>query len=208
MKKSFFVLLIILSTICFLQAQNKAQFGLKAGGNVCTSDGSYSDYHLGWNIQDEEIYADGSSFGYVFGAFVSFPISNKIFIKLEGLALSETLIYEYYLRSNYTNQYSSKEYDITKIEFPLLIEFFISKNIGIYAGPGYGIILSDEEDIAPSEFSICAGAEYLFNNQFSVDVRASFGLTNLYDGDGIGYLDLQPDFSTTGIIFTLGYMLK
>lgn len=201
-------MILALAFMPTLSLAQDIQFGVKAGGNVAISTGSYSDYHLGMNIQAEEIYADGASISYALGGLAVYPLSGRFSIMLEASLSAKTLKYEYYLKQNYSPSYSQKEYGLTKLEVPLLLGYQLLERMALYAGPSYGIIFSDEEDIASGELSMNIGLYYEVTQDIFVDARGSFGLSNLYDGDGIGYLELMPELGAQVIFLSAGYRLN
>jgi len=204
MKNITLLLLLLLCGIRLAWAQN-IQLGVKGGGNLAVSAGSYHDYHLGWSIQDEEIYANGSSFTYAVGGFINLPLGTRFNLSAEILLSNKTLVYEYYLKRNYRPSYSDKKYKMMKIEFPVLFGYRIFLPLMLYAGPSYGLISTEDEGFASGEFCINAGISYDIMENLIADARASFGLTNLYNGDGYGYLKLKPEMTTNVYFLTVGY---
>lgn len=59
-------------------ATGNIRYGIKAGANITFTSGSTWDYHLGRNIQSEEIYGDGASFGYAIGGFLNYYHTKTI----------------------------------------------------------------------------------------------------------------------------------
>lgn len=184
------------------------RIGVKGGGNLVIPNGGTWDYHLGMSIQNEEIYASDASFSYAVGAFVNMPLGSIFDVQAEVLFADRTLNYQYELRRNYTNYYSTREFSTTKIEFPLLLGIRIFDPLAVYIGPSYGIISADEPDVADGEFCLNAGLRVNILRNLQADVRASAGLTNLYDGSGIGLLSLTPEFGSVTVFFTVGYVFE
>jgi hypothetical protein len=204
--KKIICLTIYFLLISFLaKAQIDVQFGLKAGTNLNFTTGYYWDYHLAMNIQAEEVYGDGMSVGVIAGGFAILKLSEKFGFKAEVNFMTKTYKTTYYLRRNNVNSYTYHEDDATIIEIPVLLVYSPFSKLSFTFGPGINLISTDRNEIATTELCLNAGIQYHINNNLNVEGRFNGGLTNLYSGDGIGLLDLQPVLNSLGPHFTVSY---
>ncbi len=205
MKNIALTMLLIMSFSQCLIAQEVFTFGVKAGVNVCIAEGSYWDYHLGMNIQDEQIYSQGASVGVIAGIVLKLNVSERVFFAVEPAVMTQKFMSEYYLRRDYTSSYSSRETPYTKLNAPVLFGVRIFKNADIIGGPGFSLLFSEDVDEIPgTEFTADLGFRYHIHT-LAIDVRVHKSFTNLYDGSGIGYLDLMPYFTTIHPVVSVCY---
>lgn len=199
-------LIIYLTMTCFLaQAQIDVQFGIKAGTNLNFTTGYYWDYNLSMNIQAEEIWGDGMSVGVIAGGFAIFNLSEKFGIRAEINFLTKTYMTTYYLRRNNNNSYRYFEDNATLIEIPALLVYSPLTKLSFTFGPSINFISTERNEIATSEFCLNAGVQYHINSNIAIEGRFNGGLTNLFAGDGVGLLDLQPVLNSLGPHFTVSY---
>lgn len=120
----FFASLVMLT--CFgLFAQAGSGFGLKAGFNY----GGNGDYFesISDNVQNPE-----ANIGYHIGIFGK--IGNQLYLRPELM----------YTKTN--SEYSSGDFDMSKIDLPVLVGIKVIGPLSVFAGPSFQYILNSEFD--------------------------------------------------------------
>ncbi|WP_159024137.1 porin family protein [Formosa sp. L2A11] len=159
MKKiTFLVLTILATTTSFAQFD---LFGVRAGINM-----SNLDY-------DSEVPSGNAHRnGFVVGFTAQYGISDKFSIAPE-IQFSAEGAKEESLRLSYLN-------------LPVFAKYAVTERLSVGLGPQLGLKVHEFEDgFNNLVFSGIAGVEYIFLDDFYVDVRYSYGITNVYDDDQI-----------------------
>jgi len=207
MKKILAVIFILVVATGVSIAQ-EIDVGAKVGGVLCIPIGEASDYNLPYGINLEKVSGNDPGFDISFGIFGRYYLNDNFHLTAEILYSGHTLDYVHSIRS-YSGTSGAGHYhltyELTKIEIPALIGMQIFESFSVYAGPCFALIMSDAEDIAGSELCINAGAQYTIFQNFIFDFRGSYGLTNLYTGEGIGYLDLMPEYNSLAFTWNIVY---
>lgn len=202
MKKLLFLFLLITSSAAFAQSG----FGVKAGLNYGDNgEIEFTDFsEAGNNIFTEK--AD-SKMGYHFGIFYRAQL-GPVFLKPELLYTQTTSTYEF--RSQ------EADYDVSKLDLPILVGLDIIGPLHIFAGPSLQYILDNDLegvtlDDVENEFTV--GAQFGAGVQFGgigLDVRYERGLTenqaealDLDNPSGVRRVDNRP----SQIIFSLSLSL-
>lgn len=202
MKKLIILFLLVSTTTAFAQSG----FGVKAGLN-------YGD---NGEIEFEDVTSAGediftekadSKMGYHFGVFYRAQL-GPVFLKPELL----------YTQTTSTYQFKSQEadFDVSKLDLPILVGLDIIGPLHIFAGPSLQYILENDlegvtlEDVE-NEFTV--GAQFGAGVQFGgigLDVRYERGLTenqaevlDLDNSSGVQRVDSRP----SQIIFSLSLNL-
>ena len=184
MRKLF--LLVALTTTCtFTFAQAGSSFGIKGGLNY-NANGDYFE-SIGETVEDPT-----RNIGYHVGLFGK--IGNTLYFRPE-------LVY-----TSTKSEYDSGNFDMKKIDVPLLVGIKILGPLSIFGGPSLQYILDSEFDGVSieninNEFTVGLnfGAAINFNN-FGIDLRYERGVnTNeatFLDNNGINLsdrIDTRPD---------------
>ncbi|WP_178988296.1 porin family protein [Winogradskyella schleiferi] len=108
--------------------------------------------------------------GFAFGGYVDFGFSEKTSLLVE-LQWSAEGGKEEELRADY-------------IHLPILLRFSLSDRMILGFGPKIGLKTWEANDLfSTAAFSGVAGLEYMITDEFFVDARLSYGLTNVIDQD-------------------------
>ena len=157
MKKiTFLVLTILATTTSFAQFD---LFGVRTGINMSNLDYK-SDVPAGND------HRNGFMIGFTaqYGITESFSIAPEVQFSAEGAKQEE-------LRLDYIN-------------VPVFAKYLITEKLSVGLGPQLGIKIHEYEDgFQNLTFSGIAGVEYVFYEDFYVDVRYAYGFTNVYDED-------------------------
>jgi len=159
----------------FANAQ-KTRFGVKGGLNIATIGGA-----------DEA----NALVGFQLGGFAEINVWKKLYIQPELLFSAQGAKYAYYGQRDIT-------VNLNYINIPVLAKYYITKEFSVEAGPQLGFLVSsnniENEKSVDAGFNL--GAGYNFTDNFSVGIRYTIGLSNVYDYDydydyydGFGYYD-------------------
>jgi len=180
------ILLVALTTTCtFTFAQAGSSFGIKGGLNY-NANGDYFE-SIGETVEDPT-----RNIGYHIGLFGK--IGNSLYFRPE-------LVY-----TSTKSEYDSGDFDMQKIDAPLLVGIKILGPISVFGGPSLQYILDSEFDGVSienieNEFTVGVnfGASVSFE-KFGIDVRYERGLSNneatFLDNNGINLndrIDTRPD---------------
>jgi opacity protein-like surface antigen len=151
--------LVCITTIGFSQSAQDVKYGIRAGYNI-----SNLDFDPGAPVSNEHRN------GFAFGFFAEIPLSEKTSVNTE-LQWSAEGGKERGIRANYFN-------------VPIQFRYVLSENLTIGAGPQLSLKTWEENDIFKTfAFSGVAGIEYMFTSDLFLDLRYSYGFTNILDDD-------------------------
>ena len=184
-KRLFFTLLFSLSITAVILAQTGSGFVIKTGLNY-NANGDYFE-SISSNAQNPD-----RNIGYHIGLFGK--IGNSLYFRPE-------LVY-----TSTKSEYDSGDFDMQKIDAPLLVGIKILGPISVFGGPSLQYILDSEFDGVSienieNEFTVGVnfGASVSFE-KFGIDVRYERGLSNneatFLDNNGINLndrIDTRPD---------------
>ena len=146
MKKLSCLLVLLTTTLQFTIAQSGSGFGIKAGLNY-NANGDYID-SFNSNIENPD-----RNIGYHFGIFGK--LGNKVYFKPE-------LVY-----TKTKSDYDSGDFDMQKLDAPLLVGIKVLGPVSIFAGPSLQYIIDSEfENIDIDDVE----------NDFSVGLNFGIGL--------------------------------
>lgn len=203
MKKTLLVAVLALIGSAAM-AQSGSGFGIKAGLSYNKNGdliGSVGD--AGQNIVEG---AEGKT-GYHFGFWgkLDFP---KIYLRPE-LVYSKT-------KSTYDVEGDSNDYDISKLDMPVLLGYKIVGPLHIFAGPAFQYILNNDlgdlevEDVE-SDFTVGLNAGVGVNlGKLGVDVRYERGFSEneaQFIGNNVTDIEGRVDSRPSQIIFALSLKL-
>jgi len=195
-KQKFFCTTILIMMCVIVNAQEKFQYGLKAGLNISNYSGEF-DF--------SEAEAEGQ---------VSFHAGLVTEIRLiNNLSIQPEVLYE---KENFKisnlDEGIDTEFKLDFISIPFMFKYYITNNFQALAGPEYGIKLDHDRDLIRNsrydtneldklndKVSVNIGASYKFEN-LSIYGRYRIGTAEVYD---IDYVNLK----SSGIYIGLEYFL-
>ncbi len=182
------ILLVALTTTCtFTFAQNGSSFGIKGGLNY-NANGNYFE-SIGTNAENPD-----RNIGYHIGLFGK--LGDKLYFRPE-------LVY-----TSTKSDYASGDFNMKKIDAPLLVGIKVLGPISIFGGPSLQYILDSEDGFdgisinsIENDFSVGLNFGAAINfNAFAIDIRYERGLSNneasFLDNNNIDInnrLDTRPD---------------
>lgn len=158
MKKLIAVITLFIGTTAFSQ---EIDLGVKAGANFA-------------NVSDVDDLS--SKTGFQAGVFAGIKFSDKIGIQAD-------LLY-----SQQGAEFDAGEFDLSYVNVPVVLKYYIVQGLNLQAGPQFGFIVDDKisldvfGDIADAEkadVSGIVGAGYDFPFGVRVDARYNFGFTDV-----------------------------
>lgn len=182
------ILSVLLATTCtFAFAQAGTSWGIKAGLNY-NANGDYFE-SIGATAENPD-----RNIGYHFGVFGK--LGEDLYFKPE-------LVY-----TSTKSDYDSGNFDMKKIDAPLLVGIKVLGPVSIFGGPALQYILDSDDgfdgisiDGIENDFSVGLNFGAAINfNKFAIDIRYERGLSNneasFLDNNGINIdnrLDTRPD---------------
>lgn len=178
MKKKLLSAIFILSvTFTFSQILKSAKYGVRAGLNISNLD-----------FEPDPTFTNLHRNGFYFGGFVEQSLNNSMYLNAE-LQWSAEGAKESSLRANYIN-------------LPVQLRFKLGDNFMLGAGPQASLKTWEANDnFKTFTVSMLGGVEYKFKEDFFVDVRAVYGLSNILDND------LAPQ-EATQVVLQFGIGMK
>jgi len=181
-KLLYLITSLLFMSIFSMQAQKfniNHKYGFRLGLN-------YSDIDF-----DDDAIVPGESgdarFGFVAGFFAIYNVSEKISIQPEiqfsaqGEKLSTVEDF-----SGIRDQVSDDPLKVNILQIPVLFNYTIANKFTFSVGPQLGIGIWEwerEDDYQTVQFSGIAGVGYNFTDNLAINLRGSFGLTNVIDAD-------------------------
>lgn len=167
--------ILILFTLIFLGFSAKAQYfnaGAKLGIVASQVDGdTYSGFDkLGFNI----------------GAFVNYKLSYRTSLQLELEYIQKGSKHN----PNYDkNDFEQYKMSLSYIQVPVILQYKLSQNMAVEAGPSFGVLISNYEERDNFEISsnpfrsfalnISAGFVYTLNENWKVNFRNDYSLLGI-----------------------------
>jgi len=184
MNKNLILLVLFTCLSSYSWSQTDTSYGIKAGLNY-NGNGDYK------NSITETIDNPDKNMGYHIGVFGKWGSS---------LYLRPELVY-----TSTKSEYSSGEFDMKKLDAPLLVGIKVIGPISVFAGPAFQYIIDTDLDGATlskveNEFSVGLNFGAALNfNKFALDVRYERGFSDneasfLNNNNiGSGKLDTRPE---------------
>lgn len=159
MKKTVLLLAFVMFSL-YGFSQN-AFYGVRAGYNI-----SNLDFEPEVPAGVENAHRNGFAIGF----FAEYKVSGDLSFAPE-IQFSAEGAKEEFIRIDY-------------IQLPLLLKYQLSESLSIGLGPQVGLKGHDYEDGQQNlAFSGLGGLEYKLSDEFFLDLRYSYGLTNIFDDD-------------------------
>jgi hypothetical protein len=183
--KKIILCAIAIMAFGFANAQ-KTRFGVKGGLNIATIGG------------DD---AADALIGFQLGGFAEIKVWKKLAIQPELLFSAQGARVKYYGERAFN-------VNLNYINVPVLAKYYITKQFTVEAGPQLGLLVSSKniEDEKSVDLGFNLGAGYNFTDNFSVGIRYTIGLTNVYDThyyNGDDYYDGYYDNRYTNNVLAL-----
>lgn len=118
--------------------------------------------------------------GFYAGGFADITVSEKFHVQSELLYVSVK--------------------DLDQIQVPVLAKIPVVEDLSLLAGPNFGFLLNAADGFKTFNFGLDLGLSFELNEEFSLDGKYNFGLSNLIEGG-------NSDFSTklSGAFLGLSY---
>ncbi|AEH02488.1 porin family protein [Lacinutrix sp. 5H-3-7-4] len=158
MKKTVLLLAFLLCTI-YGFSQN-ALYGVRAGYNISNLDFD----------PDPTGFANKHRNGFAIGFFGEYSLSNSLAIAPEIQFSAEGA--------------NDEGIKIDYLQMPIVFKYKIGDRFAIGVGPQASLKTHDYEDgLKNFAFSGIGGIEYMLSDEFFLDFRYSYGLTNIFDDE-------------------------
>ncbi|MHA7057179.1 porin family protein [Aquimarina sp. M1] len=184
MNKILLIIFTLLINIVTLKGQ-ESRYGIRIGANVSAI-----------NSDDITGDLDQSRIGLVVGFLADFRLTDKLRLQPE---------FQYSGQGN-----KDKDLRIDYLQVPVLLKYNITDLFNIQLGPQAGIKIWEWEDnqggntdFGTFDFAGVIGVGANITDNFFVDLRYAFGLSNVFD-DGAG---LNIDGTNRNIQLSVGYRL-
>lgn len=190
------IILSALAVFAFgLTNAQEAKFGVKAGLNIANQK---------FEVQGNSMTAN-SIVGFQVGGFAEIKVAEKFAIQPEVLFSTEG--------SKLKAEGLEFTFDLSYINIPVMAKFYPAEKFSIQAGPQLGLLVSakgklndgskgDIKDAYKSiNFGANLGAGYEFTDNFLVDVRYNFGLSDIAENN-------EDDGKITGSVFSIAFGYK
>ena len=140
--------------------------------------------------------------GFAVGGFGVWDINNDIGIRTEA----------WYIQKGYAVDTAGTEtpYDLSYVEVPIMAQYkmpMANLKVNLFGGPYLGFLLSADSDgtdfkdnLKSMDYGIQLGAGVVIQQQYTVDLRYSMGLTSFDDTAN------PSDVTNTGFLLSGGYM--
>ena len=159
MKKTLLLLSLLISS--FYGFSQSSLYGVRAGYTISNLD---FDPEVPAGIENKHRN------GFTIGFFGEYKLSNSFSLAPE-IQFSAEGAKEEALRINY-------------LQVPLFFKYKITQNLLIGLGPQASLKTHDYQDgMQNIAFSGLGGLEYLISDEFFIDFRYSYGLTNIFDDE-------------------------
>lgn len=160
--KKIIMTAIAVMAFTFSNAQ-ETRFGVKGGLNIATIGGADNANAL---------------VGFQVGGFAEIKILKKLAIQPELLYSAQGAKMDSSLSSDYT-------VNLNYINVPVLAKYYITDAFTVEAGPQIGFLVSSKNvyDEKTVDVGFNIGAGYYLTENFSVGIRYTIGLSNIYDYD-------------------------
>lgn len=210
-------LLYLITSLLFLSvftanAQDH-KYGFRLGLN-------YSDI----DFDDDSVIPGGGGdarYGFMAGFFAIYSLSETISIQPEiQYSAQGEKSSSAFDSTGAENQFSEDPLKINLLQVPILVNYTIANKFTISLGPQVGLRIWEwerQEDYETVQFSAIGGVGYNITDNWAVNLRGSFGITNAIDADNSNTFEAlnsdlaEPIFKAKGVNhfvqFSLAYSL-
>ncbi len=185
MKKALLLVIALISGVFISEAQ-ESRYGIRVGANLS----SISSDDIPENLEDGRV-------GVVVGFLADFAINSKLRIQPE---------LQYSGQGN-----KDKDLRVNYIQLPVILKYNFTNVFNVQLGPQAGIKIWEWEDnqngntdFGTFDFAAVAGIGVNITDNFFVDLRYAFGLSNVFDDKDL-IIDL--DGKSRNIQLSVGYRL-
>ncbi|HZJ35820.1 MAG TPA: porin family protein [Gillisia sp.] len=153
MKKALLIISLTILTLTAVQSQEKIQYGVKGGVNLI-------------NMTSDFIYDKVDKTGFYIGGLAEIPFGNKFSLQPEilysthGAKGKEFVLATPYAGAPATAPYYG-EYKRSYIQVPILVKFYLFKNLSFELGPSFNFLTRDKKITTHTDSS---NNYYSFNN--------------------------------------------
>lgn len=197
------LILNVLIILCFAAKAQYFNAGAKLGIVASQVDGdTYSGFDkLGFNI----------------GAFVNYKLSFRTSLQLELEYIQKGSKHN----PNYDkNDFEQYKMSLSYIQVPVILQYKLSQNMAVEAGPSFGVLISNYEERDNFEISsnpfrnfalnISAGLVYTLNENWRVNFRNDYSLLGIRQkaAPGDRYIWFQYGQFNNSLILSLQYVIN
>ncbi|MBJ7882748.1 outer membrane beta-barrel protein [Gelidibacter salicanalis] len=156
--KNFFTLFLVLGLSTYSFSQD-IKYGVHFATNI-----SNMDYDV------DGIRSNPHRNGFVFGAFVDFGLTESLAVMTELQYSPEGANLQYY-KTDYLN-------------LPIILNYTIFNDLKLGVGPQVGLkVYKHNDGFKNFVFSGVGFAEYMITDEFGVDFRYLYGISNVFDDE-------------------------
>lgn len=199
-KLLYFITSLLFLSVFTLNAQDH-KYGFRIGLN-------YSDI----DFEDDSVIPGGSGdvrYGFMAGFFAIYNLSDKISIQPEiqysaqgekSTAASDSF--------GVQGKFSEDPLMINLLQVPVLLNYTIANKFTFSVGPQVGFRIWEwerQDDYETVQFSVIGGVGYNITDNWTINLRASYGLSNAIDADNTDTFEVQnpalnePVFKAKGV---------
>ncbi|MDH7445677.1 porin family protein [Aquimarina sp. 2201CG14-23] len=185
MNKTLLLLFVFFTLITSIEAQ-ESRYGIRVGANFSS-------------ISSDDITGDldKSRIGVVVGFLADFALTEKLRLQPE---------FQYSGQGN-----KDRDLRVNYLQVPIILKYNITDLFNVQLGPQAGIKIWEWEDnqanipdFGTFDFAAVAGVGVNITDNFFVDLRYAFGLSNVFDKDGSA---IELDGNSRNIQLSVGYRL-
>lgn len=172
MKKALLIISLTILTLTAAQSQGKIQFGVKGGVNLM-------------NMTSDFIYDKVDKTGFHIGGLAEIPFGNRFSLQPEILYSTHgpkgkvTMLFVPYPGAPAPPPYY-EEYKLGYIQVPILVKFYLFKNLSFELGPSFNFLISDKQISTHTDssgnYSRTDSSGFAENFEFSGVVGVSYKL--------------------------------
>lgn len=169
MKKTILLIACALvSSLSFAQSYSGSKYGFRIGANYSTLNGE--------NLEDLE-----SRIGLHASFFGEFALSDK-FSLVPELGVSALGVNEREIRLASGDIVEAK---VNWLQLGLLAKVNLGDRLFVQLGPQAGVNVTekDDNDLYNYDFSAVGGIGFMITENFAIDARYGYGLSNIYDNE-------------------------
>lgn len=182
-----FAAVILVTNVAVAQTFDDITYGFRTGLNYSSLEGDNIDLD--------------SRIGYHANFFANIPLSTKFALVPEvGVSALGAKANEIRLESG-----DNVELKTSWLQVNVLAKVNLSEKLFLQVGPQAGVNVGqrDNNDYYNYDFAVLGGLGYNFNENFSVDVRYGYGLSNVFDRDFSGLNEANNRYFQLGVSYKM-----